>query len=1372
MSQKFRTVFVLLLVLSLAIPFGKPASPASAEPFVNFTILHTNDFHGNLQLAGSNPGAARVAQKIADVRAAVGTDNVLLFDGGDMMQGSLISNLQKGLPTIDYYRTIGYDAATFGNHEFDWGQTVLSERIAQAEAPAAADERPMQMIAANITRKDASGNCTWEPFNSSVTPYEIFTMGTAPNQVDVGVIGVGSIETPYITIAEATEGLCFRDPLESILHYYDALDAASDVIVVISHNGFNDGGYGYGFTVYGDQTLAANLNAAGKPANLIIGGHSHTDVTSAVVVGGTYVVQAHYAGRKVGRADISVDLANGAVTINWSRIVVGTSDPEYQPIKNVVDSYVNDPAYQAQINQPVGYVQVDLKRNYNGDNMMGSFVQDALYNYFNEDASLDNDIDMFFNNAGGIRIDWCDKADPANPGSYIWSSDAADCADSGLWSHDPMLMTYGMMFQILPFGNATAIGEMTGAQIYDLLNQSATLFKGALQPAGIRYDFYRYADALPGPQPYAWGAYNIEVYDRASSAWMPLDYAKTYKVGTNEFLAPAGQDGFVPFKYLANITYWGDMLDSLNAYAAANYTADHPYRGPNGDGQLDGRISRNGNGNDTYEAGEVVPLTVLHHNDSHGRLLPTLNAAGQIQYVGYDQLVTLIKQQRQHNPDRTLLVSAGDNVQGDSMMYYFKSAGLGYAADGTPLPEEISINPLLKAFNAVGYDAMTLGNHEFNFGKEVFGTLADADFPILQANIEDDGQYGLAVVPVEPYTTVTVGPEGIDVAILGIGNHRVPSYELPSNIPGLTFTDPIQAGIDYAPTLQATHDAVVALTHIGFTTDPKSVEVDNNVDTYFAAQVPGVDAVIGGHSHTDPSRGQAPYKYLPAFVAEPNNVPVVVTQVGRYNAFLGEVVLGLLPDGSGGYSVVSRSGRYLSVPTLTAEDSDIKALVQPYQDLITAYNNTVIGQTNTVIDATTAFIEETTGANLQADASVWKLESEGIDVDFHLSGAMTNRKVPDAAAPEFPYTLKVSDMFGLMPYENSLLVMEMNGPQLKAVLERAYRNYYYYKYVPGYGGYSYYTTCMLDTNMENQIHYRDTYPDLPDGNNVLALVIGGKPVDFNNADKYYRVSSVNYLAAGACNFSEGGQSLWPLGQIAADTQYYVRDAVIEYIQAQTEPVNPTIEGRLRFPVLVSTPVVDPEPSLDDHPVTATATFTDPAPDSSPYTCTVDYGDGKVEKAGTVAGTTCTGPQHVYTKYGTYKVTVKVTDANGWTGVSSVKHTVIYNFTGFAWPLKNPPELNKVKVPGVEMVRFSLNGYQGRSLFAKGYPQVQQINCTTLQPIGKPETAFSPALAYLPKPDQYVYFWSTRKAWAGTCRQLVMKLNDGTTHTVNFKFYKR
>ena len=138
--------------------------------------------------------------------------------------------------------------------------------------------------------------------------------------------------------------------------------------------------------------------------------------------------------------------------------------------------------------------------------------------------------------------------------------------------------------------------------------------------------------------------------------------------------------------------------------------------------------------------------------------------------------------------------------------------------------------------------------------------------------------------------------------------------------------------------------------------------------------------------------------------------------------------------------------------------------------LLATYNNTVVGQTTVPIDALQAFTQETNGANLQADASVYELAQHGIPVDFHLSGAMTNRKIADRCDASYPVTLKVSDMFTLMPYENSLVVMSMNGPQLKAVLERAYRNYYYYKYVPGYGGYSYYTTCMLDINAGGQDH--------------------------------------------------------------------------------------------------------------------------------------------------------------------------------------------------------------------------------------------------------------------------------------------------------------
>jgi 2',3'-cyclic-nucleotide 2'-phosphodiesterase (5'-nucleotidase family) len=405
---------------------------------------------------------------------------------------------------------------------------------------------------------------------------------------------------------------------------------------------------------------------------------------------------------------------------------------------------------------------------------------------------------------------------------------------------------------------------------------------------------------------------------------------------------------------------------------------------------------------------------------------------------------------------------------------------------------------------------------------------------------------------------------------MGIGNHRVPLYELPSNISGLTFSDPLAKAQELSTALRPENDVVIALSHIGFTEDPKSVEVDANVDTNMAATVTGIDAIIGGHSHTNPASGFGDYKYLPSIVADPDNKPVIINQAYRYNNTLGEVVLGLKSKPGGGYEVVSQTGRYISVSLSDTEDAATKAIIDPYQSLLSAYNATVIGQTIVPLDALNAYTQETNGANLQADASVAKLAKEGIAVDLYLSGAVSNKKIAGTATPTTPYSLTVADLFTFIPYENSLVVLSMNGPQLKAVLERAYRNYYYYKYVPGYGGYSYYTVGMLVPDAESEIVYYDSYPDLPDGNNVSCLLIKGVPVNFNDPDTYYHVSTVNYLAAGSCNFNNSGVSLWPLNQIVADTQYYVRDAVIEYIQ-DSGTINPVIDGRLQFTAIPPAP---------------------------------------------------------------------------------------------------------------------------------------------------------------------------------------------------------
>ncbi|MBI5963341.1 MAG: 5'-nucleotidase C-terminal domain-containing protein [Chloroflexi bacterium] len=1217
--RALRVPLALVIMLSLfstaafAAPSAVPSTP------VTFTILHTNDFHGQLEPSGSNPGMARVSNFVNGVRTAVGAGNVLLVDDGDEMQGSLLSNLGdgtatgKGIPTIATFNAMGYNVATFGNHEFDWGQENLTNRTTEAVYP---------YVTANIVKKDGVDCATsgWVKPDFADAPYQIFTMGTAPDTAKVAFIGVTTTETPTITVATATAGLCFKDPADSIVHYYDEIKAAgADVIVVLSHLGYADGGYGYGLPVYGDQTLATKLNTAGKPVNLIIGGHSHTDLTSATTVGTTKVVQSHYNGRKVGRADITV-ATDGSVSVTWTRNVIATTDPQDPAIVTLINTYALDPDYLALVNTPIGYSSVDLPRldSGNSDNMMGTFIDDAIYNYLNTDAEPANDIDLFFNNAGGIRADWC-----YDTVSGTWIS--TGCVAG---THTPALLTYGNMFTVLPFGNATVVGQMTGAQILEVLNYGPNV-AGVIQPAGLKYSYFKYKDANPGPQPYAWGAYDITVYNKATLAWEPLDLTKTYKVGTNEFLAPAGGDGYNGFKYMTNITYWGDMLNAVNAYVTANYgTALTAYAGPNGDGSLDGRITRNG----TDAGGTIVPLTVLHHNDSHGNL-----AKGT--YVGYTQLATLIAQERLHNPTRTMLLSSGDNIQGDAMMYYFKTAPTGFTSDGTPIADaSLHMNPLIKAFNSMNYDAMTLGNHEFNFGKDVFtSVLSQATFPLLQANITDDGSYGLATAGVDPYVEKIVGGD-INVAILGIGNHRIPNYELPSNIPGLTFSDPIVKAQELSTTLGPTNDVVIALTHIGFTENPASVEVDANVDTNLAKQTTGIDAIIGGHSHTNPATGFGSYKFLPSIIPSADGKPVVVAHAYRYNNTLGEVSMGLRDLGGGNYEVVSQTGRYLTVATATVEDPAVKAIVDPYVALLNTYNATPIGSTTAPIDTMQAFTQETNGANLQADASVYELSvKHSIPVDFHLSGAMTNKLIATTATPGTPYPLTITDMFAAMPYENSLVVISMNGPQLKVVLERAYRNYYYYKYVPGYGGYAYYTTCMIDTNFGNQIKYNDLYPALPNGNNVVSLKIAGAAVDFTNASKYYNVSTVNYLAAGSCNFNDAGVTLWPLNQIVADTQYYVRDAVIDYTTFMGT-VSPAIEGRLQFVSDSVAPTVSSIVRADANPTTAvsvnyTVTFSEPVTG-------VDVTDFSVTTSG-VTGAAVTGVSgsgsvytvHVYTGVG-------------------------------------------------------------------------------------------------------------------------------------------
>lgn len=138
--------------------------------------------------------------------------------------------------------------------------------------------------------------------------------------------------------------------------------------------------------------------------------------------------------------------------------------------------------------------------------------------------------------------------------------------------------------------------------------------------------------------------------------------------------------------------------------------------------------------------------------------------------------------------------------------------------------------------------------------------------------------------------------------------------------------------------------------------------------------------------------------------------------------------------------------------------------------------------------------------------------------------------------------------------------------------------------------------------------------------------------------------------------------------------------------------------------------------------------------------------------------------------GTTTVTATATDAAGNHSACQFHITVRYNFSGFFSPVANPPTLNAVNAGKAVPVKFSLSGDKGLSIFAANNPYSVALNCNTSDPgVDVTETLNAGGSSLSFSGDQYNYVWKTQNSWAGTCRQLVLTLNDGTVHTANFKF---
>jgi len=364
----------LLRVLVLSVLFLFAVLPlADARPPVALTILHVNDTHGHIlpgivkSVDPERPvgGAAWLAQRIEDERAK-NPAGTLLLSGGDMFQGTAISNVFLGEPVAEIMNALAFDAMAIGNHEFDWGMKALQALRTVARFP---------WLSANIVDERGMGL-------PGVKPYLLLDR----KGVRIAVIGITTPETAWTTKPANVKGLTFREPRDVLPGIISDVRAqGAHLVVVLSHCGLE-----------ADRKLAGEVEGIA----VIVGGHSHTAVVDPVVVGRTVIVQAGCYDQYLGVLELEVDPENGRIEgfteKNELKVVYsGPRDPFDPSIAEIVASY--DDRIRDRFAAVAGVTGVDLTRNSRGESNLGDLIADAMREAAGADAALTN--------SGGIRTD-------------------------------------------------------------------------------------------------------------------------------------------------------------------------------------------------------------------------------------------------------------------------------------------------------------------------------------------------------------------------------------------------------------------------------------------------------------------------------------------------------------------------------------------------------------------------------------------------------------------------------------------------------------------------------------------------------------------------------------------------------------------------------------------------------------------------------------------------------------------------------------------------------------------------------------------------------------------------------------------------------
>ena len=501
-----------------AMAVGAPAASACwTGEKSEVTILYTNDVHTYIDKQAPELTYAAIAALKQSYQNA--GKKVLLVDAGDHVQGTAYGSMDEGASIIELMNAAGYDVATPGNHEFDYGMDRAKELMRDADFPYLScnwvDLRTNLRVLPEIkvfvrggVRIAFVGITTPETFTKSTPAY---FMNKAQTKYIYDILGGEDGQKLYSAVQKAV----------------DKAKCLANVVIGLGHLGVDPSS-----SPWTSEEVIAHTTGF----DAFIDGHSHTVMENKQV--------ADASGRLVTLTQTGSYFANvGEMTIapdgTISTRLVSTYDQEDVAVAaeqaawvNTVDDMLGEKIAVADTKFYITDPATGKRRIRSGETNLGDFVADGIYTYFNEVEQLHCDIAIM--NGGGIRSD----------------------EDAGYW-------TFKTCKQVSPFGNVACLMSVTGKQIQDAL-EFAARFAGAegkenggfLQVAGATYEIHTdIPNTVQTDDKNVWissatgtpRVQNVKIYDRANSTYVPLDENKTYALaGMNYTLRNLG-DGFAMF---------------------------------------------------------------------------------------------------------------------------------------------------------------------------------------------------------------------------------------------------------------------------------------------------------------------------------------------------------------------------------------------------------------------------------------------------------------------------------------------------------------------------------------------------------------------------------------------------------------------------------------------------------------------------------------------------------------------------------------------------------------------------------------------------------------------------------------------------------